>query len=235
MKVEICPTAGEVARRGAALLAGLLARDRPTVMALPTGRTPVAMYAELAALRKARKVDFSKATVFNLDEVLLPNHHPQTFFQFMTRHVWQPLGVPPERRFIPDGGTADPEGECARYEESIGRAGGFDIAILGIGSDGHVAYNLPRQIAPRTHIVTLDRATIATLDPTIDFEVRAITMGIDTIREARSLILLATGASKAEALRRMRDDPPSQDWPCTFLRGGVEVLVVADKAAAAQL
>lgn len=235
MKIEVCRTAGEVARRGAALVAAALARNPCEVMALPTGRTPVAMYAELAAKRKAGSVDFSCATVFNLDEVLLPNPDPHTFFQFMRRHVWEPLGVAAERRFIPDGGAHDPLAECVRYEASIERAGGLGIAVLGVGSDGHIAYNLPGQIASRTHVVTLDPATVATLGRSIKGEVRAITMGIETIREARSLVLLATGSSKAEALRRLRDHPRSEDWPCTFFRDHADLLVVADAAAAAQL
>lgn len=235
MKIEILKTAGEVARRGAALLEAAAAADPELVVALPTGRTPVDMYAILAARRKAGAVDFSRVIAFNLDEVLLPRARPQTFFQFMIRHAWDPLGLAPERRFIPDGETKDPESECRRYEEAIAKAGGLDLAILGIGADGHIAYNLPGQAGKRTHVVDLDPATIATLGGGLRGPVRAITMGIETILNARRLVLLATGAAKAEALRRMRDEPLSEAWPCSFFRDHPDLTVVADRAAAAQL
>ena len=205
------------------------------VVALPTGRTPIAMYAQLASERAAGRFDLARATVFNLDEVLLPRDRPETFFQFMKRHVWEPLGVPPDRRLIPDGETSDGLAECARYESSIARAGGLDLAILGIGADGHIAYNLPGQVRPRTHIVDLDPATIATLGPQVQGPIRAITMGTETILRARRIVLLATGASKAEALRRMRDDAKNDAWPCTLFRDHADLTVLADGKAASQL
>ena len=217
------------------MVAEALAKDREVVMALPTGRTPIAMYKKLSAQRQAHQVDFVSATVFNLDEVLLPQHDPRTFFQFMTRHVWLPLGVGPERRFIPDGGAANPEAECVRYEALVRAAGGLGLAVLGIGADGHIAYNLPHQTASRTHLVTLDPATAETLGPSKPGVLRAITMGVDTICEARSLVLLATGRAKATALRRMRDERPSEKWPCTLFRDHADLLVVADEGAASQL
>ena len=235
MRIEVCQTAGEVAVRGATLVAEALAKDRDLVLALPTGRTPIAMYKHLTAQREAQQVDFGRATVFNLDEVLLPNNDPRTFFQFMTRHVWRPLGIGSERRFIPDGGTSDPGAECAQYETLVRAAGGLGLAVLGIGADGHIAYNLPHQTALRTHVVTLDRATAETLGPSKPGVLRAITMGVDTILEARLLVLLATGRTKAAALRRMRDERASEKWPCTLFRDHADLLVVADEAAASQL
>ena len=235
MNIEILGTAGEVARRGASLFETAAARNPSLVVALPTGRTPIDMYRVLAAKRKAGAFDLSKATSFNLDEVLLPRARPETFFQFMTRHAWDPLGLAPERRFIPDGEAPDPEAECLRYEAAIARAGGLDLAILGIGADGHIAYNLPGQAGPRTHVVTLDSATLATLGGNLTGPIRAITMGIETIRSAKAIVLLATGASKAQALRRMRDEPPSEAWPCSLFRDHTDLTVVADSAAGSQL
>ena len=235
MKIDILPTAADVARRGASVFEAQ-AQARPAlVVALPTGRTPIDMYARLAARRKSGAFDLSRATAFNLDEVLLPRRMPQTFFQFMTRHAWEPLGIAPDRRFIPDGEASDPGAECVRYEDAIAKAGGLDLAILGIGADGHIAYNLPGQAGPRTHVVDLDPRTIATLGGDLQAPIRAITMGVDTIRSARSIVLLATGSSKAEALRRMRDEPVSEAWPCTFFRDHPDLTVIADQAAASQL
>ena len=235
MKIETLPTAAEVARRGASVFEARALARPALVVALPTGRTPIDMYKVLAARRKAGAFDLSRATAFNLDEVLLPRRMPQTFFQFMTRHAWEPLGIAPERRFIPDGETSDPEAECRRYEDGIAKAGGLDLAILGIGADGHIAYNLPGQAGPRTHVVKLDSRTIATLGGDLPGSLRAITLGVETILSARSILLLATGASKAEALRRMRDEPVSEAWPCTFFRDHADLTVIADRAAASQL
>ena len=235
MKVEIHPKGGDVARRGAAWFGEAVNARPEIVVALPTGRTPIAMYEFLAARRKAGAFDLGQATTFNLDEVLLPKAMPQTFFQFMTRYAWEPLGVSPQRRFIPDGETADPEAECRRYEAAITQAGGLDLAILGIGADGHIAYNLPGQAKARTHVVTLDPQTIATLGGGLRGPVRAITMGVETILSSKAILLLATGASKAEALRRMRDDPMDEAWPCTLFKDHPNLTVIADGFAAAQL
>jgi len=235
LKVEVLPTAGDVARRAALVFAEAVAANPRLVVALPTGRTPIEMYARLAESRGQGAFNLAQATTFNLDEVLLPRSLPQTFFQFMTAHVWEPLGVAAERRFIPDSETDDASAECLRYEDAIARAGGLDFAILGIGADGHIAYNLPQQTGARTHVVTLDPATLATLGGGLTGTVRAITMGVETIRSATRILLLATGPSKAEAVRRLRDDPTSDQWPCTFFRDHKDLTVVADAEAAAQL
>jgi glucosamine-6-phosphate deaminase len=235
VKIETLPGAAEVARRGAAVFAEKVRARPDLVLALPTGRTPIEMYEILAASRRTGGFDLSRATAFNLDEVLLPRAMPQTFFQFMTRHAWEPLGITPERRFIPDGETDDPEEECRRYEAAIAKTGGLDLAILGIGADGHIAYNLPGQAGPRTHVVNLDAATIKTLGGDLRPPLRAITMGVETIRSAKSIVLLATGASKAEALKRMRDEGVGEAWPCTFFRDHPDLTVIADASAASQL
>jgi glucosamine-6-phosphate deaminase len=235
VKIETLRTAAEVARRGALVVETEAAARPSLVVALPTGRTPIEMYKILAARRNDGTLDLTRATSFNLDEVLLPRSMPQTFFQFMTRHAWEPLGFAPGRRFIPNGETKDPEGECRGYEEAITRAGGLDLAILGIGEDGHIAYNLPHQAKPRTHVVDLDPSTIATLGGKLQGPVRAITMGVATILSAKKVVLLATGGVKAEALRRMRDEPVGEAWPCTLFRAHPDLTVIADRTAAAQL
>jgi glucosamine-6-phosphate deaminase len=235
VKIEVLSSAAEVAARGAAFFGDLVRANPRLVAALPTGRTPIAMYQKLAAERAASRFDLGEAVVFNLDEVLLPRQAPQTFFQFMTRHAWDPLGVRPDRRFIPDCEAKDPEEECLRYEAALARHGRLDVAILGIGSDGHIAYNLPHQAGPLTHVVTLDPLTIKTLGGGLKGPIRAITMGVRTIHSAKRLLLLATSGSKAEALRRMRADEVSEAWPCTFFRDHPDLTVLADRAAAAQL
>ena len=112
MKIEVLPSAAEVAGRGAAFFAAEVRLNPRLVVALPTGRTPIAMYQRLAFERKAGNFHLGVATTFNLDEVLLPQSAPQTFFQFMTRYAWEPLGVARDRRFIPNGGATDPPRRC---------------------------------------------------------------------------------------------------------------------------
>lgn len=235
MKFEVLPSRGEVAGRAASLFEEAVTANPRVVLALPTGRTPIEMYGLLAKRRKLGQFDLSEATTFNLDEVLLPKSASQSFFQFMTRHAWGPLGVSPERRFIPDGEAADPDAECLRYEAAIEGRGGLELAILGIGADGHIAYNLPGQVKKHTHVVSLDPATLATLGGDLQGPLRAITMGVETILSARRILLLATGSRKAEALRRMREDPASAQWPCTFFRDHTDLTVIADAEAASQL
>lgn len=235
MKTEILNSPGDVAARAADLVAAAVAAQPSIVLALPTGRTPVEMYRILAERRRTGALNLDQATSFNLDEVLLPKSSPQTFFQFMTRHAWGPLGISEERRFIPDSEAGDPEAECLRYETEIAAGGGLDLAVLGVGADGHIAYNLPGQVKPRTHVVSLDRATVATLGGNLQGAVRAITMGVETILSARRILLLATGSSKAVALRRMRDDPPGDAWPCTLFRHHQDLTLIMDSAAASQL
>ena len=235
MNIEVLPTAVDVTRRAASMFAEAVAANPRLVVALPTGRTPIEMYASLAESRRQGAFDLGQATTFNLDEVLLPRALPQTFFQFMMTHVWEPLGVAAERRFIPNGETGDASAECLRYEDAITKAGGLDLAILGIGADGHIAYNLPHQTEARTHVITLDPRTLATLGGSLTGTVRAITMGVETIRSATRILLLATGPSKAEAVRRLRDDPQSDQWPCTFFRDHPDITVIADAGAGAQL
>lgn len=235
MIVEVLEDAARVAVRAADAVSAEIASRPRAVAALPTGRTPILMYAELGARAAAGGLDATRVVSFNLDEILLPRSDERTFHSFMTRHAWGALGIAPENRRIPDAETRDPLGECERYEAAIAAAGGLDFAVLGIGADGHVAYNLPGQVAERTHIVDLDSATVATLGGPVVSGLRAITMGIETIASARRLILLATGPRKAEALRRMRDDPKSALWPATLLRDHADLRVVADREAAAQL
>ena len=235
MNFEVLLTPAEVAQRAAFLFAEEVAANPRLVVALPTGRTPIEMYARLAESRRQGAFDLGQATTFNLDEVLLPRALPQTFFQFMMTHVWEPLGVAVDRRFIPNGESVDPLAECLRYEEALARAGGLDYAILVIGADGHIAYNLPHQTGARTHVVTLDPATLATLGGDLSGQVRGITMGVETILSAKKIVLLATGSAKAEAVRRLRDDPKSDQWPCTLFRDHPDLTVITDAGAGAQL
>ena len=225
-----------VARAAADLLAEEVAAQREIVLALPTGRTPIPFYDELAARHAAGSLDLTRARGFNLDEVVLPRHDPRTFLAFMEQHAWGRTGLRRDRCDIPDGGAPDLEAECVRYERAITDAGGIGVAILGVGVDGHIAYNMPGPVRLGTHVTRLPDGLAASLAvPPGDWPLRAITMGIGTIRSARRILVLATGESKVTAVQRLVHGPEDPHWPCSFLHTHANLDLIADRAAASLL
>lgn len=242
MTVTVFDNERALARTLAIQIASML-QDKPTlVLGLPTGRTPIRLYRELAALRAARRADFSQATTFNLDEFLgIAARDPGSYHTFMHRHLFSHVNVPPDRINVLDGAAPDPEAECRRYEEAIVAAGGLDLQILGIGTNGHVGFNEPgRELAARTHRTRLKlstRRSNAALfggDPArVPHE--ALSMGMATILQARRIVLIATGKSKARCVERALHGPITTKVPASFLqlRGNVEWML--DRAAAGSL
>ncbi|MFD0675856.1 MULTISPECIES: glucosamine-6-phosphate deaminase [unclassified Paenibacillus] len=225
----------EMSQAAAELVLGQLAQRPNSVLGLATGGTPIGMYRQLCR----NKADLSKATTFNLDEYYaLPRHHPQSFFHFMREHVYNPLT--PLSYDIPNGEAANVEQECTRYETAIGRAGGIDLQVLGVGRNGHIGFNEPgTSFSSRTRLVALKRETVEDnarffgdvgLVPT-----QAITMGIGTILEAKAILLLASGTVKAEALYQLLYGDLSPEVPVTALRLHPAVRVIADEEAASLL
>jgi glucosamine-6-phosphate deaminase len=213
------------------------AEARPDlVIALPTGRTPVPFYDELARRHAAGWNGLAQARGFNLDELVLPAADPRTFRAFMVRHAWERTGLRRDRCDIPDGAAHDLEAECRRYEAAIAAAGGLDLAVLGVGADGHVAYNMPGLITLPTHVVRLPDGLAASLGvPPEDWPLRAVTMGIGTIRQARRIVVMAMGETKATAVRALVHGPEDPEWPCSFLGGHPDIEVLLDPPAAARL
>jgi glucosamine-6-phosphate deaminase len=240
--VEIFPNEERLAAELAARLATELVRHPRLVLGLPTGRTPVALYREIARLAAAGGIDFAQATTFNLDEFLgIPPSHPGSYRQFMDAHLFRHVNIDPSRVHVLNGSAPDPEGECARYERAIVDAGGIDLQLLGIGSNGHIGFNEPApQLAARTHRVTLlpeTRVANADLfggDPE-QVPREALSMGMATILHARSIVLVATGRAKAACIRRMVDGPLTTALPASFLQVHRDATVMLDEAAAAEL
>ena len=225
-----------VARAVAHDVATAAARRPDLVLALPTGRTPIPLYDELAARCARGQCDLSRARGFNLDELVLPRADPRTFRAFMEQHAWGRTGLWRDRCDIPDGAAPDLAAECRRYEEAIAAAGGLDLALLGVGVDGHVAYNMPGPMSLPTHVVRLPDGLAASLQvPPESWPLRAITMGIGTIRGARSIRVIATGARKATAVRALARGPENPDWPCSFLYSHPDIEVLMDPPAATAL
>jgi glucosamine-6-phosphate deaminase len=225
-----------VARAVADDVAAAAGRRGDLVLALPTGRTPIPLYDELAARCARGECNLTRARGFNLDELVLPRADPRTFRAFMEQHAWGRTGLRRDRCDIPDGDAPDLLAECRRYEEAIAAAGGLDLALLGVGVDGHVAYNMPGPMSLPTHVVRLPDGLAASLQvPPESWPLRAITMGIGTIRGARAIRVIATGARKATAVRALVRGPDNPEWPCSFLHAHPDIEVLMDPAAAAAL
>jgi glucosamine-6-phosphate deaminase len=224
-------------------IAALVREKRRVNLGLATGDTPAGVYRELVRIHREEGLDFGQVSTFNLDEYLdLPPDHPGTFARWMHEQVFARLEVPSANVHIPAAGLAREEvaGHCLAYERAIREAGGVDVQILGIGRNGHVAFNEPGAAREsRTREVELHpwtREDAAEAFGGIEkVPRRAITMGLATILEARRIRVLAFGSRKAGIVRRAIEGPVEPDVPATFLRGHPDLRIWIDRAAAAEL
>ncbi|CEA06885.1 Glucosamine-6-phosphate deaminase [Arthrobacter saudimassiliensis] len=227
----------DVGTAAADLLHTVIASTPRPVIGVATGGSPSPLYRELAA----RGGDYRAVTWFALDEYLgLPAGHPQSYAEVLRRELIDPLGLDPRTVHLPDPHSADPHDAAARYEQRIADAGGVDLQILGIGRNGHLAFNEPgAALDSRTRVETLTEDTRQAnrrFFPTLEeVPTRCITQGLGTILSARRLLLLAQGAAKAEALHRALTGPVSADCPASVLQLHGDVTVLADAEAAALL
>lgn len=235
MRISVCTTYNDLSEQAADLVAALIAAKPTAVLGLPTGSTPEGMY---AALTK-RPISFAQVRTFNLDEYLgLGPDHPQSYHQFMKRHLFDHIDLPPASAHIPAGLAPDPDQECARYETLLQQAGGLDLVILGLGENGHVGFNEPgTPWDSRTRRVMLAektrQANARFFDSGESVPREALTMGIGTILSARKILLLVAGSNKAAAVRRLLTEPPTVDLPASALHNHANVIVLLDEAAAA--
>ncbi len=220
----------------------LLAAVPRTVLGLATGSSPLPLYTELIRRHRAGRVSFAEATAFTLDEYVgLPDAHPERYRHVIERELTSHVDLDPARVHGPDGNAADLPAACRAYEDAITAAGGVDLQILGIGSDGHVAFNEPgSSFASRTRIKTLTSQTRIDNARFFGDDVDAVprhclTQGLGTIMSARHLVLFATGSGKAEAVAQLVEGPVSALWPATILQHHPHVTVLVDTAAASRL
>ena len=240
-RVTVFPDAQTGARVVAARVAAAL-REKPNlVLGLPTGRTPIALYEELARLSEERGLDWSAATTFNLDEFIgVPSGGPGSYRAFMQEHLFRHTNLRPERINLLNGDAPALE-ECRRYERAIAAADGIDIQILGIGTNGHIGFNEPGpELQARTHRVQLTEETRRNNADLFNGEVEAVpvealSMGMATILQARSIILLANGESKATCIERVVHGPLTTALPASFLQLHHDVDLILDAAAASEL
>ena len=223
----------------ASRVASALRQKPPLVLGLPTGRTPVPMYQALVSRASRGDADFSRATTFNLDEFLgLTPDHASSFRAFMNRHFFDLVNLAPSRINFLNGTSADAEAECDRYERAIEEAGGIDLQLLGLGTNGHIGFNEPGSVlVARTHRVRLTPETRAANAALFNGDDRAVpaealSMGMATILQARAIVLLATGSAKARCVAGALRGPITPALPASFLQLHPNVDVMLDAAAA---
>jgi glucosamine-6-phosphate deaminase len=236
MHVRIMPDATRLADAVADLVAEAQRTNPRLVLALPAGRTPLPLYAELARRHAAGAIDLSQSRAFNLGELVLPKGDPRTAQAFMRQHAWQRIGLRREHCDIPNGAAADPAAECVRYEAAIATAGGLDLVILGVGSDGCIGYNMPGPVTLATHVAPLPDGLAESIGVSRDaWPLRAITMGVGTICIARRIVVLASGPAKAAAAYALINGPADSEWPCSFLHRHPALDVFLDETAATRI
>lgn len=242
MEVVITESAQESGRLAADAIEQLY-RDRPdAVLGLATGSSPLSVYAQLAERVSQGSLSLSRAQAFMLDEYVgLPADHPQRYRNVIEQEFVRKVDIDPGNVHGPDGLAADLAAACAAYDAAIDLAGGVDLQILGVGTDGHIAFNEPgSSLASRTRVKTLTSQTRRDNSRFFDDDVdkvprHCLTQGIGTIMRARHLVLLASGRGKAEAVHQLVEGPVSAMWPATVLQLHAHVTVLVDEAAASRL
>jgi glucosamine-6-phosphate deaminase len=241
MFVQVERDYSDMSERAARVVAELVREKPNAVLGLATGSTPEGLYECLIRIAREENLDFSQVTTFNLDEYEgLPAAHPESYDYFMHKHLFDELGLTDSQTNILKGIADDPWAECAAFEERIREAGGIDLQVLGIGGDGHIAFNEPgSSFAGRTTVVALHPKTIEDnarfFDSADDVPRRALSMGIGTILEARCCLILAKGEAKAGVWAEMIEGPITSQIPASALQIHPWTIAISDEAAAAQL
>jgi glucosamine-6-phosphate deaminase len=232
----------EISNEAARMAAAAVHNNPAATLGLASGTTMLGVYKELVRLHKEEALDFSRVVTFNLDEYLgLAANHPESFHYFMRENFFAHVNIRPGNTYIPDGKVSgDYEKYCAAYEESIRKAGGIDLQLLGIGRNGHVGFNEPTSsLASRTRLKVLNKETLEDNRKSFprgeEIPRCAITMGIGTILEAKKIILLATGAAKSEAVAKAIEGPVTASLTASALQLHPDVTFILDEDAASEL
>jgi glucosamine-6-phosphate deaminase len=242
LRITIFKDERALARTLSIQIAATVGQWPSTILGLSTGRTPVRLYHELGSLHAHGQVDFSQTTTFNLDEFIgIGPDHPGSYRAFMEHHLFSRVNIPPDRINFLNGVARDPDAECRRYEEAIASAGGIDLQLLGIGTNGHIGFNEPaRELVALTHHVVLKASTRRSNASLFGGEAaqvpaEAVSMGMATILHAKKILLVATGKSKARCIGLMVNGPLTTRMPASFLQLHRDVELMLDEAAAAGL
>ncbi len=238
MKITVCKNYEEMSNKAAEVIAEDMKKKKNYVLGLATGSTPVGTYQGLIAKNKAKEIDFTDVVTFNLDEYIgLDKNHDQSFSYFMFDNLFNHINIVNDNVHVPSGTEKDYDSYCRNYEEMIKQAGGVDLQLLGIGSNGHIGFNEPDSIFSEiTHTVDLTESTIK--DNSRFFEsidvvpTKAITMGIGTILRAKKIVIIVSGKNKAKAIYDAIYGPIDPKMPASALQKHNDVTVFVDKEAA---
>jgi len=216
--------------------------DKPFVIGLCTGSTPIETYAELIRMVKAGELSFKNVISFNMDEYVgLPVEHPESYHSFMHRYLFDHIDEKPENIHILDGNAKDVEAECAAYEKAIVDAGGFDLFLGGVGEDGHIAFNEPfSSLESRTRVITLTQDTREVNARFFDGDFnkvpkQALTVGVATVLSSKEVVILAFGSKKARAIKDAVEGPMSHYCTLSGLQGHPNGVIVCDEASVGEL
>lgn len=241
MEVIIKPDYKDICAEAAAIIQEAWEQENGLVLGFATGSTPLGLYRELVELYNQGAIDFASARAFSLDEYVgLEESHPQSFAYYMDHHLFRHVNIKKENIFRLSGRPADIEAHCRSYERKIKDVGGIDIQILGIGRNGHIAFNEPGSaLASRTRLKILTPETVRANRPFFREESQVprfcLTMGIGTILETKSVLLLASGKEKAEIIARAVEGPVTASVPASALQLHPRARFIVDEAAAAEL
>lgn len=241
MEIIITPDPAAASHLAARRIARLVREKPDAVLGLATGSTPVTLYKELIRMHREDGLDFSRVRTFNLDEYLgLSPDHAASYHRFMEENFFHGVNITRGNIRLPDGLTKDVPAHCAAYEKEIRDAGGIDLQVLGIGSDGHIGFNEHgSSLASRTRIKTLTERTrednARFFDKAEDVPHHVITMGIGTIMETRSVVLLAFGAGKADAVAGAAEGPITASNPASILQMHPDAKFYLDEPSAGAL
>jgi glucosamine-6-phosphate deaminase len=237
MNIHVYSSKDEVYQNAAGLFVSLLQTKPRAVLGMATGNTPIGVYNELIRAYRSGRVSFRQATSFNLDEYAgLPEDHPQCYHVYMRQHLFDHIDLPLERAFLPRGGAADLEEECARYDRLLEQYGSIDLQLLGIGLNGHIGFNEPApSLTGGTHIVKLHEETRRSnahyFSHPDEVPTHAVTMGVAQILQARTILLVAYGAEKADIVHRALTGPITTELPASLLQLHPQVIVMLDAEA----
>ena len=238
MKIIVTKNYEELSKVAANEMADVVKSNPSAVLGLATGGSPIGMYKELIRMNEAGEIDFSKVTTVNLDEYVgLSGDHPQSYRYFMNDNLFNHINIDKNNTYVPNGLAEDVEAECKNYDNKIAELGGTDIQLLGIGNNGHIAFNEPDEnLVSGTHLTSLTQDTIEAnarfFDSIDEVPKTALTMGLGGIMKSKKIIVIASGESKAEAVKAMVSGKISTNMPASMLQMHRDVTIVIDEAAA---
>jgi len=241
MIVKVFPSAQLIGNATAALFVAKIVNNPRCVLGMATGSTPLPTYKHLVELCNMGILDFSQVRSFNLDEYVgISRSHEQSYYRFMFDNLFSKVNIDPQNVQVPNPVSANLEDDCRAYDAAIEAAGGIDLQILGIGNNGHIAFNEPCEVFPfGTHIVELTQSTIQAnqrfFNSIDEVPKKAITMGIGSIMKAKEIMIIATGAAKAQAVKAMIQGEVDPQCPASVLQLHPAVTVFLDSEAAALL